>query len=125
MAWLIRLLIGALAVRVARARRAGRPVVDMAAIRGRVDAARGPASIAGLLVVAVVLASFSAALLAAGVTAVALGPVWVGGVLIGLAGVFALTTAPEVLRLRRAVRGRRLRLRARKLSRELDGTRRP
>jgi MFS family permease len=122
-AWLLRLLLGALAWRVARARRTGQPVMNVEAVRQRVDAAREPVWIAGRLVVVVVLATFSCALLAAGTTGLVLSPRWLGGVLVGLAVVFGLATVPEVVRLRRSVQARRRRRRERELRRELDRTR--
>jgi protein-S-isoprenylcysteine O-methyltransferase Ste14 len=123
MAWIVRMLLAMLARRMVRARRTGQPVVNTSGLRQRVDAAREAVGIAGLLVVVAVLGTFSAGLLAAGVTGVVLGPRWLGGVGVGLAVVFALATVPELMRLRRTVRSRRRRRHERDLQQELDGTR--
>lgn len=123
MAWLVRLVVGMLAWRLVRARRTGQPVVNTSAFRHRVEAAREPVGIAGLLVVVAVLGTFSAGLLAVGVTTLVLGPRWLGGVGAGLAVVFALATVPELVRLRRTVVMRRRRRHDRDLKSELDGTR--
>jgi MFS family permease len=119
-AWLVRLILGALAWRVARARRTGQPVVDMSKLRRRAGSAREGAGIAVRLLVVVVLAAFCAGLVAAGSTALALGPRWLGGLLIGAAAVIAAVTVPEIVSLRRTVQRRRQRRRARELGQEVE-----
>jgi len=124
--YLFRLLVGLLFYRFARARRTGKPVVDMAAVRGRVNAVREPVSIAGRVVAALALAAVSLALLAAGVSGLVLTTLtWLGGLALGLAAVFALAAVPEVVSVRRTVRARRRRLHEQELQRELDSSRSP
>jgi hypothetical protein len=118
--WLVRLLLGWLAYRYARRRRTGQPVVDAQGLRRRVAAAREGASIAVRLVVVLVLVVFSATLLAAGTTGLVLSPRWLGGLLTGLAVVFALATVPEIVGLRRIVQARRRRRRENDLRREAE-----
>lgn len=120
MAWLVRLVLGALAWRLARARRTGRPVVDVPTLRRRAGSAREGAAIAVRFLVVVVLLSFCGGLLAAGSTALALSPRWLGGLLVGAGAVVAATTVPEIIALRRTVRRRRLRRRALELGQEVE-----
>ncbi len=120
MAWLVRLILGALAWRVARARQTGKPVFDVPTLRRRAGSAREGAGMVGRLLVVVVLTSFSAGLLAAGSTALALNPRWLGGVLVGAAAVVAAATVPEIIGLRRTVQRRRQRRRALELGREVE-----
>ena len=119
--WIGQLFLMLVAWRVARARASGKPVVDAQAVRSRVAAALEPAGIAGHLAVIAVIAGLGAALLIAGVTALLLSPQWLGIALVVVAAVCALAGIPEVVRVRRLLRARRLRLRAGAVNRELDG----
>ncbi|HBV94167.1 MAG TPA: hypothetical protein DEG26_05620 [Chloroflexi bacterium] len=121
--WLTRFLLAALARRFVRSRPAGRPGPDVQAFRARVAAAREPASIVALLLVLVILACPTAALIAAGVTLLLLGPQWLGGAFVGVAVLLILAMVPEIVRLRRTLHARRLRLRGSAVTRELDSTR--
>ena len=95
----------------------------MQAFRARVAAAREPASIVALLLVLVILACPAAALIAAGVTLLLLGPQWLGGAFAGVAVLLILAMVPEIVRLRRTLHARRLRLHGSAVTRELDSTR--
>ena len=119
--WLTRILLATLARRLVRSRRGGRPAVDVETIRSRMASAREPAAIAGRFAVVVAVACWCALLIAAGTTMLVLGPRWLGAVLAGVAAASALAAVPELVRLRRALRDRRLRLRAQQVSRELGG----
>jgi choline-glycine betaine transporter len=120
-AWLATVLLAPLIRRLAGSRQAGRPVVDMEGVRSRVESAREPAAIAGLVVVVAVLLCCCGVLLAAGVTALLLGPQWLGAALVVVALVCALAAVPEFLGIRRGLRARRLRLHGDDVTRELDG----
>jgi protein-S-isoprenylcysteine O-methyltransferase Ste14 len=121
--WLTKILLLWVASRGAGSRQAGRPAVDVEAVRTRVASAREPAMIAGRIAVVAVLACICAGLLAAGTPALVLGPSWLGWAAFGVALVVAAVGVPQVTGLRRALRTRRLRLRDREVGRELDRTR--
>jgi hypothetical protein len=118
--WLVRLLLGALAWRVARARRTGQHVVDVPTLRRRAGSVREGVAMAVRLVVVVVLLGFAGGLAAAGFTAVTLSPRWLGGVLLGAGAIVAAVSVPEIVRLRRTVQRRRQRRRALELGREVE-----
>jgi fatty acid desaturase len=121
--WLSRILLAFIARRVARSQQAGRSPVDAQAIRARMAAAREPAVIAGRMVSVAILACLCAGLLVAGTPALVLGPSWLGWAAFGVALIVALIALTQVAGLRRALRARRLRLRDREVSQELDGSR--
>ena len=121
--WLTRIFLLAAARRFTRSRQAGQPAVDVEAVRSRVASAREPAAIAGRFATVAVLACTCAGLLVAGAPAVLLGPAWLGWTAFGVALLLALLSVPQIVRLRRALRARRLRLHDREVGRELDSTR--
>jgi Flp pilus assembly protein TadB len=96
--------------------------VDMAGIRKTVAATREPALIAAHSTVVVGLTAACGILAVAGITVLLLGPLWLGIATTVLAAICAVTAVPEVLRIRRTVRARRLRRHARALNQELDGS---
>jgi hypothetical protein len=121
--WLVALVVLPLIRRFVGPRPGGRPGVDVEAVRSRVAAAREPAGIATRIAVVAVVACACAALLAAGVTALLLSPQWLGIALVVVAALLALAATPQVVRVRRTLRARRLRLHGHEVSQELDGTR--
>jgi hypothetical protein len=121
--WLTKLALLLVAWRLARSRQAGRPMVDVQAVRSRIASAREPAGIAGRLLVILVLAVPCAALIVAGITALVLSPQWLGATMVGVAAIPALATVPQIVQVRRALRARRLRLHEGDLNRELDSSR--
>ena len=120
--WLVALVVLPLIRRFAGPRPGGRPGVDVEAVRSRVAAAREPAGIATRLLVVTVLTAAGAVVLAAGVTALVLSPQWLGIALVVVAALLLLAALPQVIRVRRTLRARRLRLHGHQVSQELDGT---
>jgi membrane protein implicated in regulation of membrane protease activity len=122
MSLLTSLVFRTLARRFARTR--GRPSqpVDMEGIRRTVAASREPALIAAHSTAVVALTAAGGVLAVAGITVLLLGPLWLGIATTVLAAICAVTAVPEVLRIRRTVRARRLRRHARALYQELDGS---
>jgi len=121
--WLTRIFVLAVARRFTRSRRTGQPAVDVEAVRSRAASARELAAIAARVATVAVLACSCAGLLVAGTPAVLLGPSWLGWTAFGAALLLALLAVPQIIRLRRALRARRLRLHDRDVGHELDSTR--
>jgi hypothetical protein len=122
MSLLTSLLFRTLARRFARATGRRPQPVDMAGIRKTVAATREPALIAAHGTVVAALTAVCGVLTVAGITVLLLGPLWLGIATIVLAAICAVTAVPEVLRIRRTVRARRLRRHARALNQEMDGS---
>lgn len=111
--WLARIAAALVFWRLGQAAAKGERPLDPEKLRGRLDEARRLSLILGRLIAAAVLGAATALLSTAATSTLVLGPRWLGGVLAGLALLFLVMTVQEVIALRREVRARRLRARAR------------